>query len=584
MENLKFIQFNMMQSNKNLGYIHNKNIYFPKGINEIKITAHDRTLFKINNQLRKESIVNINDSVEIAIFNDEAIRKMDLIIEKNNMLATLECIYEEVSVYELKRVNFINELELNIVESDRKKANRYKADEIIAFLRKNGIVFGIQYKEFQKILEGRGKGIIAKGLESKVTIDDYIELQSIEAENIDELEKVNYLEKNKINSVKQGEVIAKVIKGTLGIEGKNIKGILIPVKPIKSLDLKLGEGVKKVGDSIIATIAGLPIYIEKAHKFEIKKTYEIPLNVDFKTGNIKFNGAVNVEGSVEENLSVYGAHAVKIKGDVTLAKISSLGNINIEGKVLQSNIQCVFLESQFIKKKSMLEILENDFVNLKRDIEIILNNNLIKDKKLGSIVKALLDSKYSRIVKFYDFIKNDIESLFGDMHLLSKIYEKKILRLAILNIKSIDEFDDILNVIEKYLIDMEVIFSLDSNISIAYAQGTNINSKGLVNVKSGAYVSNIISDDSIIFLDSDTSLRGGYLKAKKKIKAPVIGTKSGVVTELEVEKLGYIECERAYFNTKFIVGKQSVILEENYRNLKVFLGKDDKIVIDGLKF
>ncbi|MGL5633604.1 MAG: flagellar assembly protein A [Sarcina sp.] len=585
MDKFNFKKFDIAYSDKNLGYIDKEGIYFPNKTEEIKIIANDLVALRVNNKLKKECIITKNDMVEIAICYEEPTRKMDLIIEKNDMLATLECIYNEGITYDIKKVSFENELKLQVVEVGIKKAMMYKPDEVIAFLRKHSIMFGIQYKEFQNILEGNKRGVIAKGLEKKDTVDDFIELQNHSSEQVGELEKVNYLDKNKINSVKEGETVGKIIKGTLGIEGKTIKGTIIPVRKIKELDLKLGEGVKQVGDTIVATIAGLPVYTEKNHKFEIKKSYEVPLNVDFKTGNVKFNGEVNIKGSVEENLSVYGAYAVNINGNVTLAKVSSLGNINIEGKILQSDIQCGFLENQYNKKKAMLEILKIDFKNLRADIEMILANNLLKDKKLGSVIKALLDSKYSRIIKFYDFIRNDIEPLFGDIDILSKIYEKKILRLAILNLKSMDEFNDILNVIEKYLNDMEVIFNLDSEVSIAYVQGSTINSKGSIHIKSaGVYVSNIVSDDSIIFLDCDTSLRGGHLKAKKKIKAPIVGTKSGVVTELEVEDLGEIECERAYFNTKFIIGKQSTILEYNYKNLKVFLDKDSNLVVEGLKF
>lgn len=541
-------------------------------------------MMKINGVFKRQAIVSAQDNIEFLINKIDTTRKMNLDIEKNLMSAHLTCVYKDGITYRILNKNFDGELSLEKIEDQNIKAQKFNVNEIIGFLKSKSINFGIQYKEMQDIINGEKKALIAIGLDPIQSTNDYFDIEFLKGENnFGNHENVNYLEFNNVNTIEEGEVLATIVKGVRGREGRKINGVFINISEVNKINLNLGGGVKLIGDKIIATIGGMPLYKKSNNRFEVKKIYEISSDVNIKTGNITFNGEVVIKGGVDENLKVYGAYGIKVARDVKIASLKSLGNINIEGKVLQSEVQSGLLEYQFIKKLEILRALQSDLIKLKTDLTVIIKNNLLNGRKLGSIVKILIDNKYSNIQNSYEPIKNDLEVIFAGKNDLSIILEKRILRFASLNIKSLNEIDDILNIVEEYITELNEIFALESNIQINYVQGSKIISKGTIYVKNqGMHISTLVSDKSVLFENEKSIVRGGSIKAKNLIKCPVVGTSSGVTTMLEVDKEGSIECNLAYYNTKFKIGNKILILESNYKNVKVFIDKYDEITLEGL--
>lgn len=579
-----FEKIDILDSDDEINKLIDKSIYLNSETKTINLKVDEGILLRVNAGFKREAVVGKDDLVEVGLNSVQPTTKFKFKIDSTYMNAHLECAYKPGEVFKIKDKNFENTLliekeSVEVIESDL-----LSASDIVKCLKENSIIYGIQYKAFQDIIDGK-EATVAIGNPPIPTVDDVLEVKFLnDTDSKKEEATVNYLDRNKIKSVKAGDLLGTIIRGKAGEDGKDIRGARIEAKPIKEVELNLAGGCKLFGDKIVATVDGMPVYSKKGNKIEVKKKYEVAMNVDLKTGNINFNGEVLVNGNVEENLSVYGSCGVTVRGNATNTKITSLGDVNIGGKLLHSSIRSGFLENEFKIKVLSMKVIAQEFKGLKKDLETLVNNNLLGSKKLGSIVRALLDSKYTKIEKGYDFIKNDIEILFGDITELSSIYDSKILRHACLNIKSLDEIDDILNVIEKYLYEIEAIASLESSVNIGYCEGSSVLSKGNIYIHSeGVYVSEFQSDDSIIFLGEKSILRGGKIKAKNRIKTGVIGTMSGVITELEVGEDGIIECEKAYYNTKFKIGNIAITLEENYKNLKAFRGEDNKIILEGLK-
>lgn len=579
-----FEKIEILDSDDEINKLIDKSIYLNSTTKKINLKVDEGILLRVNAGFKREAEVGREDLVEVGLNSVQPTKKFKFKIDNTYMNAQLECVYKAGEVFRLKEKEFEDKLliekeSVEVIESDLLSAN-----DIVKCLKENSIIYGIQYKSFQDVIDGKS-ATIAVGKPPIPTVDDTLEVKFLNETTVEDEEGVvNYLDRNKIKSVKAGDILGTIIRGKLGDDGKDIRGSRIEAKPVKEVDLNLAGGCRLVGDKILATVDGMPVYSKRGNKIEVKKRYEVPMNVDLKTGNINFNGEVWINGNIEENLSVYGSCGVTVQGNATSTQITSLGDINIGGKLLHSTMRSGFLEKEFKIKVLSMKVIAQEFKGMKKDLETLVNNNLLGNKKLGSVVRVLLDSKYTKIEKGYDFIKNDIEVLFGDVTELSSLYDSKILRHACLNIKSLVEIDDILNVIEKYLYEVEVIFSLESSVNIGYCEGSTVFSKGNIYIHSeGVYASTFHSDDSIIFLGEKSILRGGSIKAKNRIKTGVIGTMSGVITELEVEDDGIIECEKAYYNTKFKIGNRAITLEENYKNLKVFVGNDNSIVLEGLK-
>ncbi|MGL4761211.1 MAG: flagellar assembly protein A [Sarcina sp.] len=578
-----FEKIEILDSDKEVNYIKDRKMYLAKGFKKIHLKVSEGILLRINGSFKREGVISKSDLVEIGLNSVQPAKKFKFKIDDKFMNVYLECAYKVGEIFKIIEKEFTDEILIEKESVEVLQGDLLSANDIMKCLKEHSIIFGVQYKSFEDIINGK-EAIIAIGKEVIPTVDDSLNVLFLEEEKKVQKDKVDHFNINKINSVKTGDILATIITGRKGQDGKDVRGTKIEAKEVKAIELNLASGCKKVGNNILATVDGMPMYSKCGNKFEVKKVYEVPLNVDLKSGNINFNGEVFINGNIEENLSVYGSCGVTVLKNVSGAKINSLGDVNVGGKLLQSTVRSGFLENEFKVKLISMKVVDQQFRALKKDIEVLINNNLLESTKIGSIVRALLDSKYIKIEKAYDFIKKDIEVLFGDVTELSDIYEKKILRLACLNIKSLGEVDDILNVIEKYLYEIDVIFNLESKVNIGYCQASSVVSKGNIYINSeGVYVSDFVSDDSIIFLNEQSVLRGGKLRAKKSIKAGIIGTMSGVITELEVEDGGIIECKKAYYNTKFKIGNRIITLEENYKDLKVFKQGDNSIAFEGLK-
>lgn len=582
---LKKLYIKVNENKSMLNYMENETIYIKDLSSSIKLRAEADVIMKINGVLKKEALVSVNDNIEFLINRVDAERKMNLEVEKDLMAAYLTCKYKNGVVYKLSDKKFKDELILEKGDSTILQYSKFTGNEVIGFLKSRSINFGIQYREMQELINGEKRVLIAKGIEAVQSTNDYLDIEFLNKESeVNHSKNVDYLEFNNITTIEEGEVLATIVKGTRGTEGRKITGVFINIREVGKIKLNLGEGVKLVGDKIIATRGGMPIYKKSNNKFEVKKIYELASDVNIKSGNVTFNGEVVIKGGVEENLKVYGAHGIRVAGDVKIAKLKSLGNISVYGKILQSEVQSGLLESQYTEKMKVLKDIENDLRSLKNDLSTIIKNNLLNGKKLGAIVRVLIDSKYSRIEDSYDFIKKDLEVIFAGKNELSRIFEKRIIRFAALNIKSLDEIDDILNIAQEYIAELNEIFALESNIEINYVQGSKITSKGTIYVKNqGMHISTLISDKDVLFENEKSIVRGGSIKAKKIIKCPIVGTSSGVTTILEVDNDGFIECNLAYYNTKFKIGNKILVLESNYKNIKVFIDKYDDITFEGLK-
>ncbi|MGL5576515.1 MAG: flagellar assembly protein A, partial [Sarcina sp.] len=424
-ENKRFNAFeriNILDSTDEVNRYIDKCIYLNSNTKKIHLKVAEGILLRVNTGFKREAMVGREDIVEVGLNSVQPTKKLKLKTDSTYMKASLECLYKRGEVFRIKEKEFENEFLLEKESIEILEVELLSANDIIKYLKENSIIYGIQYKSFREIIDGK-ESIVALGKNSIPTVDDSLEVSFLENNNIkNEDAKVNYLDRNKIKSVKAGDILGRIIKGKIGEDGKNILGTKIEAKPIKKVQLNLVSGCKLVGNNIIATIDGMPIYSKIGNKIEVKKRYDVPMNVDLKTGNINFNGEVFINGNIEENLNVYGSCGVTVKGNATVTDITSLGDVSIGGKLLHSTIRSGFLENEFKIKVLSMKVIDKEFKELKKDIETLINNNLLGNKKLGSIVRALLDSKYTKIEKGYDFIKNDIEALFGDVIELSSIY------------------------------------------------------------------------------------------------------------------------------------------------------------------
>lgn len=164
--------------------------------------------------------------------------------------------------------------------------------------------------------------------------------------------RVDFRELNNIVVVSQGQLLATRIPPTAGIPGRNIFGEELPAVPGRDLVWPIGKGVSVENNRLIATVDGQVVL--KLGRINVLPVYEIPGDVDYSVGNIRFNGNVQIRGSVKPGFTIQAEGDVKISGGVDSANITCGGTLTVGGGIqgqgrgeikVEGDIYCRFIEN-----------------------------------------------------------------------------------------------------------------------------------------------------------------------------------------------------------------------------------------------
>lgn len=144
-------------------------------------------------------------------------------------------------------------------------------------------------------------------------------------------------------SVYEGQPLAHVHPPTRGIVGRDVCGrVLKPVEG-KPAQIDFDDTVRPEPHDAEILVAARPGLVEFARGKVTVSDLQVVEAVDFATGSIEFEGAVQVRNQVDPKFSVYGSGTVIIGGPVDNARIESKKNIQIDKGVMghgQALITC----------------------------------------------------------------------------------------------------------------------------------------------------------------------------------------------------------------------------------------------------
>lgn len=248
----------------------------------------------------------------------------------------------EISSDELKAYIRLN-IDRSEIESDN-KVNLLK--EIIQSLKDSGVVYGIKYESLLNSLCNDKPILAAEGIPPEDGRDSIIKMYKLKEAKpeIREDGKVDHYELNLINMVDVGDWLGERIDATPGIPGKSVKGTIIKANPGKNYPLQYDlRSVREEYDNGVTTLYSLKrgAVNYEGERISVSDHLEITGNVDFKTGNIDFDGYITVKGSVEDNFSVIASKDIEILGDYGVGSIREIisrdGNIYIKGGIAGKN-------------------------------------------------------------------------------------------------------------------------------------------------------------------------------------------------------------------------------------------------------
>lgn len=177
--------------------------------------------------------------------------------------------------------------------------------------------------------------IIVRGKQPVPGKDGYLEWEKSDQELDEKHEdnaKVNLREVRKIQSVKNGDKIARIIPPAPGEDGCDVFGNPIPAAKGKPVILKKGKHTRVLNDIVYALADG-QLSLGK-NVIHVLPTFEVQGNLDLKTGNIDFIGNVTINGDVPSGYSIKAGGDITVNGLVEGSRLEAGGSITISGGVL----------------------------------------------------------------------------------------------------------------------------------------------------------------------------------------------------------------------------------------------------------
>jgi hypothetical protein len=148
-------------------------------------------------------------------------------------------------------------------------------------------------------------------------------------EEMEELNTVDWYELFAHDQIFSGETLVEACPATEGTVGHTVLGADLPQTPGEPVDLAAlsGENTEIDGNFLKATVSGEPVL--NGEKVEVAEVMEVPDDVDFSTGNIRFPGSVEVKGGVRPGFTIEVRDNLTVGGSVEGAHLAAAGDITI---------------------------------------------------------------------------------------------------------------------------------------------------------------------------------------------------------------------------------------------------------------
>jgi uncharacterized protein len=287
------------------------------------------------------------------------------------------------------------------------EGKRLSSKEVIDSLKELGVTAGIIHETILKIYDSEKPMhsiVVADGIPPKVgekaRLEMYVNLERTSKAAEKDDGSVDFRDLGEIYSATEGQKLYRKIPPTVGEPGSNIMGEEIEGLLGRDLKIVLGPGTKLEEDDpnlVVASHDGEVLL--KNGILQISEVHNIPGDVDYSTGNVKFKGTVKIGGTVVSGFEVIAEGTVEIVGNVEDAKIVSGCDVVIHGGFAGSG------EGVVVAHRDVnVKFIENQHVEAKRDI--IVNGeafhatlqsgrSIVAKGKKGAIVGGVCEVKTS---------------------------------------------------------------------------------------------------------------------------------------------------------------------------------------------
>jgi hypothetical protein len=202
---------------------------------------------------------------------------------------------------------------------------------LISFaLSRQGVTFGLKMDKIHDLIKDGAYDteiVVAEGIPPEPGIDAKISMEiQIDPDctpTIDKSGRTNFRNIKSFSTVRENQIIARRFPPKPGKPGRSVTGDEIESKDGQDVNLPNGKNTKVSEDGTHMTSAKTGVVYKYDNLIHVRELLDIPKNVDFSVGNIKYSGDVVIRGDVKPGFTIEAEGDISITGEVESAMITS---------------------------------------------------------------------------------------------------------------------------------------------------------------------------------------------------------------------------------------------------------------------
>ena len=283
-----------------------------------------------------------------------------------------------------------------IIKYDTRGGARLPTKEMImAALEEAGVNYGIDEEAIENGIGSLKPFTAAQGLApingENAYIDRKFDLGVQGRPVVDEYDKVDYKDLNLFVLAKENQTLAIRIPQTKGTNGKNVLGEVIPAQNGRPIPMPEGRNTKVVGEHrLIATANGQ--IIDKGSRISVDPRLTIKGSVGVSTGDVEFDGTIQIGGNVEQGFKVKATGDIEIRGSVNGAEVTGR-NVYISGGITGADRAKIFAE-----RDVRTAFVENGYIEAGNDVYI---SDIAFHSQIRAGKRIIMEDKHGQITGGY---------------------------------------------------------------------------------------------------------------------------------------------------------------------------------------
>ncbi len=533
-----------------------------------------------NQQLVKDksAIISEKDSLHVK-FERESISetKWNISIIENGLKAILHVEPGLQTIRNLREVEPNEHIEL-LVEEKQNVINTLEYQLVLKELENRRIIFNLNHTEIMKAINASTAGdfVIAEGRNAHQGEDGWLEvLVDVQPKNglvENEDGTIDFRESKLIPTVEKGMVIAIVHPPIPGIPGVTVTNDPLPAKQTHPIKLKTGVGTELIEDKLVATESGRP-FIEK--RGMLIKASIIPKllhqdNVSLSSGNIRFNGDVEITGEVEDYMTVEADGDIYVHKSASYSNLTTMKSIIVKGNVTNCSLDAGKNNMLIMELGHLIGIMHQQLEKMIILIKQLSNSAAFKTTDfsvtgLQPLIRILLEKKFqdfpNHAKKYMEVVENGQDYLEDEDWTHIAVSLRTVFLTLTNQVTTVHKLTSLAEKMEKLSTFSKLPVEPNSYITISDSVNSRLYSSGDINIIGKGCINTKVHAGGKLFVGG--IVRGGEVYWRLGVSLEEAGSANGTKTVIATPHDQQIQIRKANEGTVLKIGNVRHVLKED---------------------